>query len=152
MVLAGLEGPLEALFAHLTATADLLGLLDLEDGRSGVADGEEQLRVLIEAGRAVAPIHGFRRTHFHTGETSWRADVNAFTSASSTVARIASGDNPFRWSVLSQAPARVDPASTHRYPAGRAVTCRPCTTTTAGPFRRPSWSQRAWRDSRGSWC
>ena len=42
--------------------------------------------------------------------------MNAFTSASSTVARIASGDNPFRWSVLSQARTRVDPASTHRYP------------------------------------
>ena len=49
-VLAGLQRPLEALFAHLTASAHLLGLLDLEDGRSGVADGEEQLRVLVEAG------------------------------------------------------------------------------------------------------
>ena len=62
------ERPREALLAHVTASAHLLGLLDLEDGRSGVADGEEQLRVLVEAGRAVAPIHGFRRTHFHAGE------------------------------------------------------------------------------------
>jgi len=58
VVLTGLERPREALFAHLAASAHLLGLLDLEDGRTGVADREEQLRVLVEAGRAVAPIHG----------------------------------------------------------------------------------------------
>ena len=49
----------EALFAHLAASAHLLGLLDLEDGRTGVADREEQLRVLVEARGAVAPIHGW---------------------------------------------------------------------------------------------
>jgi hypothetical protein len=58
MILTRLKRPGEALFAHLAATAHLLGLLDLEDGRSGVADGEKQLRVLIEACRAMAPIHG----------------------------------------------------------------------------------------------
>ncbi len=58
VVLTSLERPREALFAHLAATAHLLGLLDLEDGRTGVADREEQLRVLVEAGRAAAPIHG----------------------------------------------------------------------------------------------
>src|SRR5436190_530779 len=58
MVLSRLEGPGEALLAHLAASAHLLGFLDLEDGRSGVADREEQLRVLIEARRAVTPIHG----------------------------------------------------------------------------------------------
>ena len=50
----------EALFAHLAPTAHLLRLLDLEDGRTGVADREEQLRVLVEARGAVAPIHGWR--------------------------------------------------------------------------------------------
>src|SRR5690349_23183894 len=59
MVLAGLEGPGQALLAHLAATAHLLGLLDLEDGRTGVADREEQLRVLVEARGTVAPIHGW---------------------------------------------------------------------------------------------
>jgi hypothetical protein len=58
MVLPRLKSPREALFAHLAASAYLLGLLDLEDGRPGVADREEQLWVLVEAGRAVAPIHG----------------------------------------------------------------------------------------------
>ncbi len=58
VVLPGLEGPGEALLAHLAASAHLLGLLDLEDGRTGVADREEQLWVLVEARRAVAPIHG----------------------------------------------------------------------------------------------
>src|SRR4029079_116910 len=37
----------------------LLGLLDLEDGRTGVADREEQLRILVEARGTVAPIHGW---------------------------------------------------------------------------------------------
>ena len=59
MVLASLQRPREALFAHLAASAHLLGLLDLEDGRTGVADREEQLRVLVEALGTVAPIHGW---------------------------------------------------------------------------------------------
>ena len=62
MILAGLEGPLQALFAHVAASAHLLGLLDLEDGRTGVADREEQLRVLVEARRTVTPIHGVGRS------------------------------------------------------------------------------------------
>ena len=59
VVLAGLEGPGKTLLAYLTATADLLGLLDLEDRGTGVADREEQLRVLVEACGAAAPIHGW---------------------------------------------------------------------------------------------
>jgi hypothetical protein len=47
VVLAGLEGPLEALFAHVATTADDLRLLDLEDGRAGVADREEELGVFV---------------------------------------------------------------------------------------------------------
>jgi len=58
VVLTGLQGPLQALLAHLTPSAHLLGLLDLEDGRTGVADREEKLWVLVEARRAMAPIHG----------------------------------------------------------------------------------------------
>ena len=58
VVLTSLERPREALLAYLAATAHLLGLLDLEDGRTGVADREEQLRVLVEARGTVAPIHG----------------------------------------------------------------------------------------------
>ena len=65
VVLAGLEGPGKTLFAYLTATADLLGLLDLEDRGTGVADGEEQLRVLVEACGAAAPIHGWGDSLFH---------------------------------------------------------------------------------------
>ena len=58
VVLTGLQRPRKTLLAHLAATAHLLGLLDLEDGRTGVADREEQLWVLVEARRAMAPIHG----------------------------------------------------------------------------------------------
>src|SRR4051794_12871385 len=58
VVLPGLVGPCEALFAHVAASAHLLGLLDLEDRGTGVADREEQFRVLVEARRTVTPIHG----------------------------------------------------------------------------------------------
>jgi hypothetical protein len=47
MVLPGLECPLQALIADITAAAYDLGLFDLQDGRTRVADGEEELRVLI---------------------------------------------------------------------------------------------------------
>jgi len=59
VVLPGLEGPGEALFAHLAASAHLLGLLDLHDRGTGVADREEQFRVLVEARGTVTPIHGW---------------------------------------------------------------------------------------------
>ena len=59
VVLSGLEGPCEALFAHVAASAHLLGLLDLQDRRTGVADREEQFRVLVEARGTVTPIHGW---------------------------------------------------------------------------------------------
>jgi hypothetical protein len=58
VVLSGLERPLEALLADITAAAYDLGLFDLQDGGTRVADGEEELRILIEACRLVAPIHG----------------------------------------------------------------------------------------------
>src|SRR6478672_7606975 len=67
VVLTRLQRPGKALLAHVAATAHLLGLLDLEDGRAGVADGEEQLWVLVEASRTVAPIHGFAELSFGWG-------------------------------------------------------------------------------------
>lgn len=56
-VLTAVERPLEALVDHGTATADRLGLLDLENGRAGRPDGEEQLRVLVAADGTVTPVH-----------------------------------------------------------------------------------------------
>src|SRR5699024_6786999 len=58
-VLAGLEGPLQAGLDDLAAAADPLGLLDLEQGRTGVPDGEEQLRILVQTRSTMAPVHGF---------------------------------------------------------------------------------------------
>src|SRR5688500_862559 len=58
VVLTGLESPGEALLAYVAATAHLFGFLDLHDRGCGVADGEEQFRVLIEANGPVSPIHG----------------------------------------------------------------------------------------------
>src|SRR5437763_6396871 len=55
-VLTGVERPLEALVCRGTAPADRLGLLDLQQGRTGRPDREEQLRVLIAAGSTVAPV------------------------------------------------------------------------------------------------
>jgi hypothetical protein len=63
MVLSGLQCPLKALLADITAAAYDLGLFDLQDGRTRVADGEEELRILIEACRLVAPIHGDSPSH-----------------------------------------------------------------------------------------
>src|SRR5947199_8595554 len=65
-VLTGLKRPLEALVGRGTAPADRLGLLDLQQGRTGRPDREEQLRVLIAAGSTVAPVHG--------GNTPWLVD------------------------------------------------------------------------------
>src|SRR5206468_11147244 len=66
-VLTGLERPLEALVGHGAAPADRLGLLDLQQGRTGRPDGEEQLRVLIAAGSTVAPVHGDNTPWFGDG-------------------------------------------------------------------------------------
>ena len=72
----------EALFAHLAATAHLLGLLDLEDRGTGVADREEQFRVLVEARGTVTPIHGWgilpnfrERVHDVVRHRGWDAGV-----------------------------------------------------------------------------
>jgi hypothetical protein len=57
MVLAGLKGPLKALFADRTPPTDLLGLLDLQKCRAGITDREKQLRIFIQTGGLMAPIH-----------------------------------------------------------------------------------------------
>jgi hypothetical protein len=57
MVLTGIESPLKASFAYVAATADLLGLRDLHQRWSRVADRKEQLRVFGQAGSLMAPIH-----------------------------------------------------------------------------------------------
>ncbi len=58
VVLTGLERPLQAGVADVATSAHLLGLLDLEQSRTCVPDGEEQLRIFVQAGGLVAPIHG----------------------------------------------------------------------------------------------
>src|SRR5699024_3438931 len=50
--------PVQARLGDGTAAAHTLGLLDLHEGGAGRPDGEEQLRVLVAAERAVAPVHG----------------------------------------------------------------------------------------------
>src|SRR5439155_26791090 len=58
-VLTAVEGPPHALVGSRTTPADRLRLLDLQQGRAGRPDREEQLRVLIAAGSMVAPVrHG----------------------------------------------------------------------------------------------
>src|SRR5262249_29877805 len=56
-VLAALDRPFQAGFHHRAASAYLFGLVDLEQGRPRVADGEEQLRVHLTAGGVMAPVH-----------------------------------------------------------------------------------------------
>ena len=105
VVLAGLQGPGQALFAHVTTTAHLLGLLDLEDRGSGVADREEQLRVLVEACRAAAPIHDVGVFLF-LSQANWLfADIQQSPgagSAATRLARLERSHNPKRWSSQSQ--------------------------------------------------
>src|SRR5690625_3428047 len=56
-VLTALQGPPQARGAHRTRPAHLFGLLDLDQGRAGIPDREEQLGVLVSAGGVVAPVH-----------------------------------------------------------------------------------------------
>jgi hypothetical protein len=58
VVLAGLHSPLQACLAYIASPADLLGLLDLENRRTRRPDREEELRIFVQAGSLVAPIHG----------------------------------------------------------------------------------------------
>src|SRR5258707_1959200 len=56
-VLTGLDGPAQTPLGHVASPADLLGLFDLQQCRSCVADRKEQLGVHVTAGCAVAPVH-----------------------------------------------------------------------------------------------
>ena len=56
-VLPGLNGPLEAGIHYLAASANALGLFDLEEGWPGVSDREKQFRVFIQTSSATTPIH-----------------------------------------------------------------------------------------------
>jgi two-component sensor histidine kinase len=55
-VLVGGQGEVEARLLDVARTADGLGGLDLLDGRTGGADGEEQIRVGVATGAVLAPI------------------------------------------------------------------------------------------------
>jgi hypothetical protein len=57
-ILTGFECPLEAGLGYLAATTHGLCFLNLEQRGSGVADREEEFRILIEACCTVSPIHG----------------------------------------------------------------------------------------------
>ena len=57
-VLASAQRPVQARLRHGATAAHGLRLLDLHEGRAGRPDREEQLRVLVPAERAVAPVHG----------------------------------------------------------------------------------------------
>src|SRR5215471_4011636 len=56
-VLATFQSPGQTIVDHRATAANGLGLLDLQQRGPGVSDGEEQLRVLVTADRAVTPIH-----------------------------------------------------------------------------------------------
>ena len=57
MILTSFQRPLQAGVPDLASPTDLLGLFYLEEGRAGIPNWEEQLRVLVQASGPVAPIH-----------------------------------------------------------------------------------------------
>jgi hypothetical protein len=58
MILTRLQRPLQACVPHLASPTNLLGLFYLEKGWTGIPNWEKQLRVLIQTGGLMAPIHG----------------------------------------------------------------------------------------------
>ena len=58
MILTSFQRPLQACVSNLASPADLLGLFNLENGRASVPNREEQLRIFVQTGGLVAPIHG----------------------------------------------------------------------------------------------
>jgi hypothetical protein len=54
-ILVGLEGELEALGSHEALTADVPGLLQLEQGEAGRPDRKEQLGIRVTAERVISP-------------------------------------------------------------------------------------------------
>src|SRR6516162_35244 len=62
-VLAGVQGPGEALCGHRAPSADQFRVSDLRERRAAVPYREEQLRVLVATNRLVAPIHNVVTPH-----------------------------------------------------------------------------------------
>jgi hypothetical protein len=62
-ILTGLKGPLKASVHDGAAAANALGFLNLQKCWSRVADWEKELRVLVEAGCAITPIHADQSLH-----------------------------------------------------------------------------------------
>src|SRR5574340_933755 len=56
-ILTGLEGPGQAFGGDGAAGAHHLGIGNLREGRTTVAHGEEQLRILVATDCLVAPVH-----------------------------------------------------------------------------------------------
>src|SRR5665647_2134269 len=56
-ILPRLDGPFQAGLNDLAATAYGLRLFDLQESGAGVPDREEQLRIFIQTGSAIAPSH-----------------------------------------------------------------------------------------------
>src|SRR5680860_802863 len=67
-VLSGVQRPGQAGFDDRAAVADSLRFLALLECGAGVPDREEQLRVLVEAGSAVAPVHLFQLLRHTVGQ------------------------------------------------------------------------------------
>ena len=63
-ILTTFKCPLEARVDDRAAAADALRFLDLEQRRARVSHGEEQLRVLVQAGSTITPVHSSRSTPF----------------------------------------------------------------------------------------
>src|SRR5829696_1685905 len=64
MILTCFQRPLQACVSNFAPPADLLGLFNLEEGRASVPNREEQLRILIQTGGSMAPIHGVPTPNF----------------------------------------------------------------------------------------
>ena len=56
-ILARFQSPAQTFVNDAAVTADSLRLFNLNQCGAGVADREEQLRILVTAGRLVAPVH-----------------------------------------------------------------------------------------------
>ena len=56
-VLPGVDGPAQAFFGSGATTAHLFGFFYLEQGRTAVPDGKEELWVHLTAGGLVTPVH-----------------------------------------------------------------------------------------------
>jgi len=62
-ILAGLKSPLKASVHNGAPAANALCFLNLQKCWSRVADWEKELRVLVEAGCAITPIHADQSLH-----------------------------------------------------------------------------------------